>query len=133
MDLPQNRLLGERRRASSTMHRSWRDFQPFDGTRVNRCIHRAISSHPAVVNVAEVTNVPDHRMKLIIQRRISVGIVIHLSSAQSLHVESTLIESQFSFFHPSHCRCDQQRATDERESLRRFRRRDSFSQKEFRW
>lgn len=83
MDLTQNRLLGERRRASSTTHRSWRDFQLSDDTRVNRCIHLATLSQPAVVNVAEVTNVPDHRMKLIIQRRISVGIVILLSAEKS--------------------------------------------------
>lgn len=76
MDLPQNRLLGERRRASSTMHRSWPDFPRFADIRVNLSTHRAISSQPAAVSVAVETSVLDQQMKLIIQQRISVCILI---------------------------------------------------------
>lgn len=73
MDLPQNRLLGEHHRASSTMHHLWRGFQPFEGTRVNRFIHQGTLNQLAV-NVDVVINVRDRRTKLIIQRRILVCI-----------------------------------------------------------
>lgn len=73
MDLPQNRLLGERHRASSTTHHSWHDFQPFEGTKVSRYIHRETLNLLAV-NVDVVINVRDRRTKLIIQWRILVCI-----------------------------------------------------------
>lgn len=102
MDLPQNRLLGERRRASSTMHRSWHDFQPFDDTRVNRYIHRETLNQLVAVNVEiERINVPDQRTKLIIQQRISVCILsnpifIPFFNMRSLPLLLRLIEIQFS-------------------------------------
>lgn len=70
MDLPQNRLLGERHRASNTMHRLWRDYRPFVDIKVNHCIHREILNLLVEVNVAEIVQ---GRMKSIILLRISVG------------------------------------------------------------
>lgn len=63
MDLLRNRLLGERRRALSTTHRSWRDFQPFEGTRASRCTLRGISSQQAAANADGETNARDHRTR----------------------------------------------------------------------
>lgn len=83
MDLPQNRLLGEHRRASSTMHRSWQGFQRSDVTKVNRYIHRETLSQ-SVVNVDVATSVRGHRMKLIIQLRISVCIEVQIFFLQFL-------------------------------------------------
>lgn len=93
MDLPQNRLLGERHQASSTTHRSWRDFQPFEGTRVNRFIHQETLNQLAV-NVDVVINVRDRRTKLIIQRRILVCIHNLLQAMKISRSFEKLIEIQ---------------------------------------
>jgi hypothetical protein len=42
MDLLQNRLLGEHHRASSIMHRLWRDYQQFEDIKANRYTRREI-------------------------------------------------------------------------------------------
>jgi hypothetical protein len=79
MDLPQNRLLGEHRRASSTMRLSWQDFQRFVVTKVNRCTHRGTLSQPVEVNV-DAISILERPMKSIIQQRILVCI-----SSATLH------------------------------------------------
>lgn len=67
MDLPQNRLLGERHQASSTTLLLWHDYQRFVDIRVNRYIHRGTQSHRVEANVDEEISVQDQQMKLTIQ------------------------------------------------------------------
>lgn len=63
MDLLRNRLLGERRRALSTMHRSWRDFQPFEDTRASHCTLQGISNQRVAANADVEISVRDHRTR----------------------------------------------------------------------
>lgn len=93
MDLPHNRLLGERLRASSTTHRSWRDFQQYEGTRVNRSIHRETLSQREA-NVDAAINVLERQTKLIIQRRILVCIYKSTSALKASFLPQ-LIESNW--------------------------------------
>lgn len=67
MDLTQNRLLGERHRASSTTHRLWRDFQRFVDTRVSPYIHPGTLSQRVEVSVDEEISALDQQTKLTIQ------------------------------------------------------------------
>jgi hypothetical protein len=85
MDLPHNRLLGERHRASSTTHHLWHDFQQFEGTRVSRFIRRETSSQQEA-NVDAAINVLDRQTKLIIQRRILVCISKSPSSSIEIFI-----------------------------------------------
>lgn len=131
MDLIQNRLLGERHRALSTMHRLWRDFQRFDVTRVNRFIRRARTWSRAVAAVNAVGIVQGQWTKSIIPQRISVCDPLarpscwffkhHYSHPSRNEYHKIQFTLSLSLFSPSLIhRCDQQWQANERESIGGF-------------
>lgn len=139
MDLLPNRLLGERHRALSTMHRLWRDFQRFDDTRVNRFTRRGRTwSRVAAAAVNAVGIVQGQWTKSIIPLRISVCdplarphfpvimLIFHHSHPERI----TKFNLHFPL--PTIYRCDQQWQANERESIGGFCSGDCSRQEEFR-